>query len=61
MNPAPYIDDWDFNWQLRYTYKDPVPLPGRTVIEAECVYDNSAGNPRILTPAAARTALPGSS
>ena len=41
-----YIDDWDFNWQLLYPYKRPVPLPAGTVIEAECVYDNSGSNPR---------------
>jgi len=40
------IDDWDFEWQIRYSYKRPVPLPAGTRIEAECVYDNSAGNPR---------------
>jgi mono/diheme cytochrome c family protein len=40
------IDDWDFDWQIRYTYKQPVPLPEGTRLEAECVYDNSAANPR---------------
>jgi mono/diheme cytochrome c family protein len=40
------IDDWDFEWQLRYVYQRPVPLPEGTLIEAECVYDNSAGNPK---------------
>jgi hypothetical protein len=39
------IDDWDFDWQLRYEYARPVSLPAGTRIEAECVYDNSAGNP----------------
>ncbi len=40
------IDDWDFEWQIRYTYKRPVPLPEGTLIEAECVYDNSEANPK---------------
>ena len=40
------IDRWDFDWQLRYDLKRPVPLPSGTVIEVECVYDNSAGNDR---------------
>jgi Copper type II ascorbate-dependent monooxygenase, C-terminal domain len=40
------IDDWDFEWQIRYTYKQPVPLPTGTRIVAECVYDNSAANPK---------------
>jgi mono/diheme cytochrome c family protein len=44
--PLLRIDDWDFDWQLRYTYARPVPLPAGTQIEAECVYDNSAANPR---------------
>ncbi|HSF06532.1 MAG TPA: ascorbate-dependent monooxygenase [Methylomirabilota bacterium] len=44
--PLLYIDDWDFEWQLRYTFKKPVPLPGGTVVEVECVYDNSMANRR---------------
>lgn len=40
------IPRWDFRWQDRYAYKDPVPLPRGTRIEAEWVYDNSDGNPR---------------
>ena len=45
MEPLLRIDDWDFNWQLRYPYKRPVRLPAGTLIEAECFYDNSADNP----------------
>jgi len=44
--PMLKIDDWDFEWQIRYSYKRPVPLPEGTRLEAECVYDNSAGNPK---------------
>ena len=44
--PLLRIDDWDFEWQIRYAYKRPVPLPAGTRIEAECIYDNSAANPR---------------
>lgn len=44
--PLLRIDDWDFDWQLRYTYARPVPLPAGTQIEAECIYDNSDANPR---------------
>ena len=40
------IDDWDFEWQIRYVYKRPVPLPAGTRIVAECVYDNPAANPK---------------
>ncbi len=44
--PLLRIDDWDFDWQLLYYFKRPVALPAGTVIEAECIYDNSAANPR---------------
>lgn len=40
------IDDWDFNWQQRYTFRRPVFLPAGTRVEVQCVYDNSAANPR---------------
>jgi hypothetical protein len=40
------IDDWDFEWQLLYHFKRPVPLPAGTVLEAECIYDNSSANRR---------------
>ena len=39
-----YIDDWDFNWQGRYLYSEPVRLPAGTRLDVELVYDNSAGN-----------------
>lgn len=44
--PLFFIDDWDFNWQGRYTYAKPVRLPKGTVIRSELTYDNSAANPR---------------
>jgi hypothetical protein len=40
------IDDWDFSWQERYTFTEFVPLPAGTRLEAEVLYDNSAGNKR---------------
>jgi hypothetical protein len=40
-----YIDDWDLNWQDRYTFKNPVPLPAGTVLKTELIYDNSEKNP----------------
>jgi hypothetical protein len=39
------IEDWDFNWQGQYRYKEPVHLPQGTRIELEYVYDNSENNP----------------
>ncbi len=40
------IDDWDFNWQDSYVYKEPFVLPKGTDIHAEWTWDNSAANPR---------------
>jgi hypothetical protein len=39
------IKDWDFAWQDRYFFKDFVPLPKGTKLQAEIHWDNSAGNP----------------
>ena len=36
------VPAYDFNWQLYYYPKDPVPLPRGTLIEAVAHYDNSA-------------------
>lgn len=41
-----HIPDWDFDWQLRYTFKRPVFLPHGTRVHVECVYDNSSANKR---------------
>lgn len=43
--PLLWIKDWDFNWQDRYYYKEPVLLPKGTRIDVTIVYDNSAENP----------------
>ena len=39
------IEDWDFNWQGRYNYVEPVRLPKGTVVRTTLTYDNSADNP----------------
>ena len=44
--PLLWIQDWDFNWQDRYTYKQPLLLPKGTRIDVRITYDNSADNPR---------------
>lgn len=46
ITPLLWIQDWDFNWQDRYDYKEPVLLPKGTRIDATITYDNSADNPR---------------
>jgi hypothetical protein len=35
---------WDFNWQLGYDLKEPIPIPKGTRIVGIAHYDNSAGN-----------------
>lgn len=40
------IDDWDFNWQGMYRYKDPVAVPMNTNVSLEAFYDNSTSNLR---------------
>ena len=44
--PLIFIDDWDFDWQDTYYFKDPIPLPPLTRLELTAVYDNSSSNPR---------------
>ncbi|HEX9492406.1 MAG TPA: peroxiredoxin, partial [Thermoanaerobaculia bacterium] len=38
------IDDWDFNWQGMYRFKDPLAMPAGTKLSLEAFYDNSPGN-----------------
>jgi hypothetical protein len=46
VKPLLWIQNWDFAWQDRYNYKDPVALPKGTRIDVHLAYDNSADNPR---------------
>lgn len=43
--PLIQIDDWDFNWQQAYFYKDPIALPAGTIVDLESFADNSSANP----------------
>jgi tetratricopeptide (TPR) repeat protein len=38
------IDEWDFDWQDDYRYREPVALPAGTLVSIEYVYDNSEAN-----------------
>jgi hypothetical protein len=40
-----WIDNWAFNWQNRYQFREPLDLPKGTKIDVQLVYDNSASNP----------------
>jgi mono/diheme cytochrome c family protein len=44
--PMLWIRDWDFNWQDRYIYREPVKLPKDTRIDVTITYDNSEDNPQ---------------
>jgi tetratricopeptide (TPR) repeat protein/mono/diheme cytochrome c family protein len=44
--PLIRILDWDMNWQDRYTYQSPIPLPAGSRITAAYAFDNSDANPR---------------
>jgi hypothetical protein len=39
------VPKWDFNWQERYTYAEPIRLPKGTRLDVEIAYDNSTENP----------------
>ncbi len=40
-----HVEPYDFNWQTRYTYKEPVRLPKGTRLDVVAHYDNSSDNP----------------
>ncbi|HUP46038.1 MAG TPA: ascorbate-dependent monooxygenase [Thermoanaerobaculia bacterium] len=40
------IEEWDFNWQAMYRYREPVAIPAWSSVTLTAFYDNSAGNPR---------------
>ena len=42
--PLILVDDWDFNWQMNYMFKEPVKIPAGSKVRVEAVYDNSTKN-----------------
>jgi hypothetical protein len=40
------VDDWNFEWQLEYEFRQPLTLPPGTMIVAKAVYDNTEDNPQ---------------
>jgi hypothetical protein len=44
------IEDWDFNWQDTYTFREPMRLPKGTKLRIEARFDNSSANPRQPVP-----------
>ncbi len=45
ISPLVRIDDWDFNWQATYHFKELIHFPAGTRIDVVGTFDNSAGNP----------------
>ncbi len=41
-----HIDDWDFQWQGNYIYRDPVILPAGTILELTAYYEHSLNYPK---------------
>ncbi|MBN4046896.1 hypothetical protein JYT90_01105, partial [bacterium AH-315-P07] len=39
------VPEFDFNWQIGYVMKEPMPMPRGTVIRVVAHHDNSIGNP----------------
>jgi hypothetical protein len=39
------IDDWDYNWQETYWFKEPIQAKAGTRFDVEAVFDNSDKNP----------------
>jgi hypothetical protein len=35
------IQDWKFEWQMDYLFKEPLPLMAGDIVQATCAYDNS--------------------
>lgn len=38
------IEDWNFNWQSIYHYKEPIPLKSLTLLSLNATFDNSTNN-----------------
>jgi hypothetical protein len=43
--PFIQINEWDFNWQETYLFKQPLIVPEGSVIICEAEYDNTSSNP----------------
>ncbi len=44
--PLLRIEDWDFDWQDEYRYREPLHLPADTLLRVRFTFDNSTANPR---------------
>ncbi len=44
ITPMIYENNWDFNWQGSYTFKDPVAVPSGSTVKVTCTFNNSESN-----------------
>ncbi len=44
IEPLIYIDDWDFEWQDWYWFKEPIVVPPLSRLKLTAIYDNSEDN-----------------
>lgn len=45
QRPLVWVNNWDFNWQEGYQFREPVELPEGTRIDLVAHFDNSSKNP----------------
>jgi hypothetical protein len=43
--PLIRIENWDFNWQSTYIFKNLLKIPAGSVIVMQATYDNTSANP----------------
>jgi hypothetical protein len=43
--PIIKIDDWDFHWQMNYTFEKLIKVPKGSLLESEVTYDNTTDHP----------------
>lgn len=43
--PLVHIPQWDFHWQMVYTFRNLIKLPRNAMVRAEVTYDNTSDNP----------------
>lgn len=43
--PIIRINNWDFHWQMNYTFEKLIKVPAGSALESEVTYDNTTSNP----------------
>jgi mono/diheme cytochrome c family protein len=46
VTPMIYENNWEFNWQGSYTFKDPLAIPAYSTVKVTCTFDNTTDNPK---------------